>query len=93
MATLAPAAYYKDLCGLPDARAVALKSPFPPENFGLFAACQVSTRYRDREGSIAQVAGCLAAMAAGALLLSLAGGRRADAPAKRRGAARRRKTG
>lgn len=62
-ATLAPAAYYKDLCGLPDARAVALKSPFPPENFGLFAACQVSTRYRDREGSIAQVAGCLAAMA------------------------------
>lgn len=62
-ATLAPAAYYKDLCGLPDARAVALKSPFPPENFGLFAACHISTRYRDREASIAQVAGCLAAMA------------------------------
>ena len=27
-ATLAPAGYYKDLCGLPDARAVALRSPF-----------------------------------------------------------------
>lgn len=27
-ATLAPAGYYKDLCGLSDARAVALRSPF-----------------------------------------------------------------
>ena len=63
-ATLAPAGYYKDLCGLPDARAVALKSPFPPENLGLFAVCQISTRYRDREASVAQVADCLAAMAA-----------------------------
>lgn len=33
-ATLAPAGYYKDLCGLPDARAVALRSPFDPANMG-----------------------------------------------------------
>ena len=34
-ATLAPAGYYRDLCGLPDARAVALRSPFDTEHLGL----------------------------------------------------------
>lgn len=61
-ATLAPPSYYKDLCGLPDARAVALKSPFPQGNFALYCACNVSTRYRDREAACAQIADYLAEM-------------------------------
>lgn len=61
-ATLAPPSYYKDLCGLPDARAVALKSPFSQENFALYCACNVSTRYRDREAACAQIADYLAEM-------------------------------
>ena len=64
-ATLAPAAYYKDLCGLPEARAVALRSPFPPENMGLWCAGGISTRYKDRDASIARVADMLAAMVGG----------------------------
>ena len=62
-ATLAPAGYYKDLCGLPDARAVALRSPFPARNLGLWCARHVSTRYRDRSASIAQVSDLIACMA------------------------------
>lgn len=62
-ATLAPAGYYKDLCGLPDARAVALRSPFPGENLGLWCARQVSTRYKDRTASISQVSDLIAGMA------------------------------
>ena len=62
-ATLAPAGYYKDLCGLPDARAVALRSPFDPGNLGLWCAHHVSTRYKDREDSIAKVSDLLAIMA------------------------------
>ena len=61
-ATLAPAGYYRDLCGLPDARAVALRSPFEPEHLGLWCARHVSTRYKDREDSIAKVADLLAVM-------------------------------
>ena len=63
-ATLAPAGYYKDLCGLPDARAVALRSPFDPANMGLWCARQVSTRYKDRADSIAKVSDLLAVMTA-----------------------------
>ena len=63
-ATLAPAGYYKDLCGLPDARAVALRSPFDPAHMGLWCARQVSTRYKDRADSIAKVSDLLAVMAA-----------------------------
>lgn len=62
-ATLAPAGYYKDLCGIPDARAVALRSPFPAANLGLWCARHVSTRYKDRADSIAQVSDLLACMA------------------------------
>ena len=62
-ATLAPAGYYRDLCGLPDARAVALRSPFPSKNLGLWCARHVSTRYKDRAASIAQVSDLIAAMA------------------------------
>lgn len=61
-ATLAPAGYYKDLCGIPDARAVTLKSPFDPGNLGLFCYSGVSTRYKDRDASAGAVAGALAAM-------------------------------
>lgn len=62
-ATLAPAGYYKDLCGLPDAQAVALRSPFPPQNLGLWCARHISTRYKDRDASIPQVADLIACMA------------------------------
>lgn len=64
-ATLTPAGYYKDLCGLSDARAVALRSPFPPDHLGLWCARQVSTRYKDRAASVAQVADLIACMARG----------------------------
>lgn len=59
---MAPASYYKDLCGLPDANAVALRSPFPAENLGLWCARQVSTRYKDRTTSIAPISDLLACM-------------------------------
>lgn len=62
-ATLAPAGYYKDLCGLPDARAVALRSPFPQQHLGLWCARYVSTRYKDRTASIPQVCELIACMA------------------------------
>lgn len=61
-ATLAPAAYYKDLCGLPDARPVALRSPFPRENLGLYCLGHLSTRYKHREESIAPISDALFAM-------------------------------
>lgn len=61
-ATLAPASYYKDLCGVPEARAVALRSPFPAGNQGLFCIGNVSTRYKDRDASLAIVAESLATM-------------------------------
>ena len=64
-ATLSPAGYYKDLCGLPDARAVALRSPFPSKHLGLWCARHVSTRYKDRDGSIAPVSDLIACMAHG----------------------------
>ncbi len=54
-ATLAPAGYYKDLCGISEARAVALHSPFPQQNLGLWCAGSVSTRYRDRDASIQHI--------------------------------------
>ena len=61
-ATLSPAGYYKDLCGIPDAKAVALRSPFPRENLGLWCASHISTRYKDRDGCITQIAELLAEM-------------------------------
>ena len=64
-ATLTPAGYYRDLCGVPDAHAVALRSPFPQGNLGLWCAGQVSTRYKDRQASLEAIARYLHAMAAG----------------------------
>lgn len=64
-ATLAPAMYYKDLCGIPNARAVALRSPFDPAHFGLWCAGNVSTRYQDRASGLRTIADYLAAMVRG----------------------------
>ena len=61
-ATLTPAPYYKDLCGVPDARAIMLRSPFPQKNLGLYCLPGISTRYRDREASIRPLAQALADM-------------------------------
>ena len=61
-ATLGPAGYYKDLCGLPNAKAVALRSPFDPARLALVCPRRISTRYRDRAASAGGVAACLAAM-------------------------------
>lgn len=61
-ATLAPPGYYKDLCGIPEARAAALRSPFAPEHFALCCARNVSTRYQDRESSYAAIAAYLHAL-------------------------------
>ncbi len=61
-ATLTPPGYYKRVLGCAQARAVALESPFPPENLGLCCLSGVSTRYRDREASYSVIADALAEM-------------------------------
>ena len=62
-ATLTPPGYYRSVLGCPDARAVALESPFPPEHLGLYCLPRISTRYRDREASVQAVSDALAALA------------------------------
>ena len=64
-ATLTPPGYYRGVLGCPDARAVALESPFPPDHLGLYCLPGISTRYRDREASIPAVSDALAALAGG----------------------------
>ena len=64
-ATLTPPGYYRTVLGCPDARAVALESPFPPQHLGLYCLPAISTRYRDREASIRPLSDALAAMAKG----------------------------
>ncbi|MGN0707302.1 MAG: ATP-dependent DNA helicase [Faecalibacterium sp.] len=64
-ATLTPPGYYRQVLGSPDARAVALESPFPPENLGLYCLPGISTRYRSRERSLRLVSDALAVMARG----------------------------
>ncbi len=64
-ATLSPPDYYKNVLGCAEARCIALPSPFPRENLGLFIARGVSTRYKDRERSAGTVADYLYAMIAG----------------------------
>lgn len=63
-ATFSPPGYYRAVLGCPEARAVALPSPFPTENLGLYCL-PISTRYRDREASIRPVSDALAAMTRG----------------------------
>ena len=62
-ATLAPPSFYRSVLGCSDARAVALESPFPAENLGLYCLPGISTRYRDREASVQAVSDALACMA------------------------------
>ena len=62
-ATLTPPAYYRSVLGCADARAVALESPFPAGNLGLFCLPGISTRYRDRERSVQSVSDALARLA------------------------------
>ena len=64
-ATLVPPGYYKKVLGCAGARAVALNSPFPPGNLGLYCLPGISTRYRDREASVGAVSDALAALAGG----------------------------
>ena len=64
-ATLTPPGYYRSVLGCPDARAVALESPFPQEHLGLYCLPGISTRYQDREASIPAVSDALAALAGG----------------------------
>ena len=64
-ATLTPPGYYRTVLGCPEARAVALESPFPPENLGLYCLPSISTRYRQREASIRPISDALAALASG----------------------------
>ena len=62
-ATLIPPAYYKKVLGCGGARAVALESPFPPGNLGLYCLPGISTRYRHREASVGPISDALAALA------------------------------
>ena len=62
-ATLTPPAFYRSVLGCADARAVALESPFPAGNLGLFCLPGISTRYRDRERSVQSVSDALARLA------------------------------
>ena len=64
-ATLTPPGFYRRVLGCPEARAVALDSPFPPEHLGLFCLPGISTRYRDRTASVPRVSDALAALARG----------------------------
>lgn len=64
-ATLTPPGYYRGVLGCTDARAVALPSPFPAENLGLYCLTNISTRYRDREASVPAVSDALALLAGG----------------------------
>ena len=64
-ATLIPPGYYKSVLGCSGARAVALESPFPAGNLGLYCLPGISTRYRCREASIRPISDALAALAAG----------------------------
>lgn len=64
-ATLTPPGYYRNVLGCPDARAVALESPFPPERLGLYCLPTISTRYRHRESSVPAVSDALAALVRG----------------------------
>lgn len=60
-ATLSPMDYYRELIGAPEAPWMRLASPFDPERFLLLAADRVSTRYADRERTLPEVAGMIAA--------------------------------
>lgn len=56
-ATLRPEDYYRHLLGLsPETEVVGLSSPFPQKNLAVFVDNRVSTHYRDRSRTCAEVA-------------------------------------
>jgi len=55
-ATLAPFDYFKTLLAGDSAETLVLPSPFPPENLGIFIADRVSTYYRHRDRTRAEIA-------------------------------------
>lgn len=60
-ATLTPHGFYRDLCGLPeDAAALALPSPFPPENLAVYHM-PIDTRFAAREQTLDAVLDAIAA--------------------------------
>lgn len=62
-ATLSPHAYFARLLGGgPEAGALGLGSPFPPEHLGVFVHTGVSTKYVDRGDSAAAVAAAIEAV-------------------------------
>ena len=61
-ATLTPRAFYADLLGLPaDVATIDVAAPFDPAQLAVHVVRSISTRYRDREASIAPIAGVIAA--------------------------------
>ncbi|SAK47928.1 ATP-dependent DNA helicase [Caballeronia ptereochthonis] len=61
-ATLTPAHFYADTLGLPESSVrIDVESPFSAEQLDVRAIADVSTRYRDREGSVARIADLIAA--------------------------------
>ncbi len=55
-ATLAPLDYFKTMLGCEEAAELAVPSPFPPENLGVFVCDRVSTLYRHRARTRPEVA-------------------------------------
>lgn len=53
-ATLTPVSYYKQQIG-GSGQMISVPSPFPQENLGLYVADRISTRFADREKSIAEI--------------------------------------
>ena len=65
-ATLIPPGYYMSVLGGGENRKyIALPSPFPRDNLLLLIADDISTRYKDREGSLERVADMIYHLAAG----------------------------
>ena len=63
-ATMTSAAFCRSEMGIPAAAAYALRSPFPPENLGIFCRTDISLRYRDRPRSIGPAAAAVRVFAA-----------------------------
>ncbi len=62
-ATMTPIEYFKKILGCdPTAPHLILPSPFPAENLGLFISDQISTYYRQRDQTVAQVSEVISAL-------------------------------
>ncbi|MEP7311195.1 MAG: ATP-dependent DNA helicase [Pseudomonadota bacterium] len=60
-ATLSPRAYYQDMLGIASARWLDVRSPFDAAQLSVRIVAGISTRYRQRERSLAPVAALVAA--------------------------------